>query len=546
MGNLIKLSVIAFLLHFFVIPNVISQDKKNLSKEERKNYNWQNLDPKKNKIAGIGTDKAYAELLKNKKATRVIVAVIDGGVDINQEDLKNKIWVNEKEIPGNGIDDDHNGYIDDIHGWNFLGNTSGKNINDENLELTRIYKILKVKYSNIDTLNLSGEALNNFTYYQKIRETFYNKYSEAKTEQEIFKPVSSIFSYYDSIVCSILKKNDYSLSDIKSMPTPNKFIKTVKKTLLKLYSKGYSKEDYEEYIKQLNDKINFNLNTDFNPRDTVGDNPAEFPGKPYGNNDVTGPEPFHGTFVSGIIAANRNNNIGINGIADSVKIMVLRAVPNGDEYDKDIANAIIYAVNNGAQIINCSFGKSYSPNKQFVDSALRYAMNKGVLIVHAAGNESENVDTTDNYPSKYDLQGNEIINSFINVGASCSKANKELVAGFSNYGKKTVDIFAPGYRIYSTKPENHYGLSDGTSFSSPMVAGTAALIKSYYPRLSAVQIKDILIKSGKNYSKLPVYMPGKNGLINKEILAEFGDLSVSGSVLNVYDALKLAEEYSAK
>ncbi|MEQ8424159.1 MAG: S8 family serine peptidase, partial [Cyclobacteriaceae bacterium] len=303
--------------------------------------------------------------------------------------------------------------------------------------------------------------------------------------------------------------------------------------------------DLEEFVSQLKEAahhfeqvIKYGYNEDFDPRSIIGDNYDDPYEKGYGNNDVKGPDSRHGTHVAGIIAANRKNDIGIKGIADNVKIMSVRAVPNGDERDKDVANAILYAVDNGAQIINMSFGKSTSPRKEVVDKAVKYAEQKGVLLIHAAGNDSDDIDVEKNYPTRYYADGAEAKN-WIEVGASSWGANKDFVGSFSNYGKKSVDVFAPGVEIYSTTPENTYENLDGTSMASPVTAGVAALIMSYYPEFSALEVKDILKQSTRKFDNLTITKPGGSDEI------KFSDMSSTGGLINLYQALKLAEERKA-
>jgi subtilisin family serine protease len=298
--------------------------------------------------------------------------------------------------------------------------------------------------------------------------------------------------------------------------------------------------DLEEYLKELKEAVdyygvivNYGYNENFDSREIVGDNISNLQEKNYGNNDVKGPDSNHGTHVAGIIAADRNNNLGIKGIADNVKIMVVRAVPNGDERDKDVANAIIYAVDNGAKIINMSFGKSFSPQKEAVDKAVRYAEQKGVLLVHAAGNDSEDIDVNKNYPSKFYLDGKEAKN-WIEVGASSAGSDEDLVGSFSNYGRKMVSLFAPGVEIYSTVPDNKYKNNDGTSMASPATAGVAALLMSYFPELTALQVKDILMKSSRKFDNLKVQKPGGGKV-------DFNQLSASGGLVNAYEAVKMAK-----
>lgn len=509
-----------------------------------KYYNWYNLNLKKNKVLGIGTDRAYNELLKDLPLTRVVVAVIDGGVDIHHEDLAGKIWVNPKEIPGNNQDDDHNGFIDDVNGWNFIGGADGRNINEEALEVTRLYKKYSAEFAGLDTLNLTDAQRQDFQEFRKVRKTYIEKSNKVFKDFQNFQNFSNAFTFSDSLISNFLGKSDYTLADVKNIKSEgNEQLSAIKEFIVSLLKKVTSLNEIKDYLKHVTTRANFNFNLNFNPRSIVGDNPEVWDNQIYGNNDVIGPGPDHGTFVAGIIAANRHNNLGILGIADSAKIMVIRTVPDGDERDKDVANAIIYAVNNGAQVLNLSFGKDFSPQKKFVDDALRLASSKDVLIVHAAGNDAENIDTVANYPNCYSLSGNRILDNWLTVGASSKKANKELAADFSNYGKKEVDLFAPGVRIFSLKPGNGYKEGDGTSFAAPMVAGAAALIKSAYPMLHASQIKEILLKSSKKYPKLKVYLPSEGE--NKKVKVLFSSLSETGGVLDVYEALKLAKTYTS-
>ncbi len=512
--------------------------------DSAKYFNWFNLDPQQDNIPGISTDRAYQNLLKNKTSTMVIVAVIDGGVDINHEDLKDKIWTNEDEIPDNGIDDDHNGFIDDVHGWNFIGGKDGQDIDQENYEITRIYREYKPVFGNKEKKDISKEDLDKFNLYEAAKKTYFEKYTKAANEWMFIQKFEENFNKADSIAKELLNKNDYDVDDLKSLDAVgNADALKAKAMLLSLYEKGFSKGVLDKYEKYVGTKVNYHFNLNFNPRKIVGDDPYDINDSIYGNNDVTGPDPNHGTFVSGIIAADRFNNTGMQGIADNVKIMSVRTVPDGDERDKDVANAIKYAVRNGAQVINMSFGKDLSPQKEFVDEALRFAAAHDVLLVHAAGNENQNTDKSPRYPTNLDADNNVINSNWLSIGASTINKDETLTGVFSNYGRKSVDIFAPGVDIYSLQPDNKYDIQDGTSYASPMVAGTAALIKSYYPELTAGQIKAIILSSGTDYSALRVVVPHDSDT-KKQKKEKFRKLSVTGDVLNVYRALELAEKYS--
>jgi subtilisin family serine protease len=508
-------------------------------------YNWFNLDKEINGIPGISTDKAYDELLVNKKSTSVIVAVIDGGVDINHEDLRGKIWINEDEIPDNGIDDDRNGFIDDINGWDFIGGADGKNIKYENYEATRLYKKYKDRFSTADTINLTGHDLELFDLYKRAKKVHFEKYNKAFNEMALIERFEKNYFRADSIIKANLEKDTFSIEEIKTFgESDSKEFILAKSMLINLNDNGFQIEKLKSYKDRVEIKLNYHFNVNFNPRSIVGDDPEDPNDSIYGNNDVIASTPDHGTFVSGIIAGNRFNGIGMKGIADNVKIMAIRAVPDGDERDKDIANAIKYAVNNGAKIINMSFGKDFSPQKYLVDQAIRYASDNDVLIVHAAGNESENTDKDPRYPSVLNNEKQKITDSWLNVGATSKVPGYYFVGDFSNYGKNSVELFAPGVDVYSLQPENKYDVLDGTSFASPMVAGAAALVKSYYPEFSAIQIKDIILSSvSSDYRKQKVFLPSKEEESKpKKAKAKFGKLSATGGLLNVYNAMQLCEQ----
>ena len=522
---------------------VKAQNATTVNKTTSKFENWYNQDLSKDRKFGMRVDRAYGELLKGKKSKTVIVAIIDSGVDIFHEDLQGKVWTNEVEIPGNGIDDDHNGYVDDIHGWSFLGNSKGENIVYENTELCRLYKKLDPKYKDVEPYQVKPKDSAEYHIYQKIKPKFLEESEKAKKEAEKITTFAANYQFADSIMCEHLQKKEYTLEDIKTCsPDTVKSLKFSKELLMFLYKqKGFQKSDFKDYLKQVFVKFYFQNNISFNPRDIVGDNPEDITDVKYGNNDVIGPDPEHGTHVAGIVGANRDNNIGVKGVAENVRIMSLRVVPDGDERDKDIALAIRYATKMGAKVINMSFGKDYSPQKKFVDDAVKDAVAHDVLFVHAAGNDAKDIDTTDNFPSNILLDKTDIKASWITVGASSYKKGKDLPASFSNYGKKEVDIFAPGVSIYNLKPDNQYKENDGTSMASPMVAGLAALLRSYFPDLSAPKIKECIMKSAKVYTH-KVYLPEDGG--TKRPKVRFNELSASGGVANAYNAVKLAETMS--
>jgi subtilisin family serine protease len=503
--------------------------------------NWYNLDPVADNVEGASVDRAYNEIIHDRvPLKKVVVAVIDGGVDIHHADLRGRIWTNEDEIPGNHLDDDHNGYVDDLHGWNFLGNPAGENVRFENYEYVRIYKKYDSLYRDVKSIHkVPPSEQSEYKYYLECRKKYQEELKKTREEQGYIDFFENAFDEATTTIKTYLGKDTITWSDLDSIQTDIDSVQNSVTILSYLYNNGLTPGDLKDYRQQNNDLLNKKLNPGMNYRAILSDDPADIMDTDYGNNDVNGPAPEHGTFVSGIIAAIRNNGTGINGIADNAEIMVLRAVPDGDEYDKDIALAIRYAVDNGANIINMSFGKSFSPNKKFVDEALQYAGKHNVLVVHSAGNDANNIDETEQYPTKAFIDGT-LAHNYITVGATAEYRGNYFVADFSNYGKKNVDLFAPGVDMVSLYPGDRYNSGSGTSFSGPVVTGVAALIWSYYPALKASEIKDIILQSVTRYPNLRVYFPTREGKKNKMI--KFKRLSHTGGTVNAFNALQLAEK----
>lgn len=509
--------------------------------------NWHHLDEQYTQFRGISSQRAYATILKDKSPQKqVVVAVIDGGVDLDHEDLKDVMWVNEDEIPDNKKDDDQNGYTDDLHGWNFIGGPDGKSVDDDTFELTRIYQKLRPKFSTIDTTQLSEQEEKEYTYYQEIESAYEAEIDKLLSRYENVQSLDQSMRRAQQALKQHFGDTTYTYEQIQNLQPSNRQLAFAQNVMSYVMENDIDSTLIADQKKQIYEFAKYGYNPDFNPRDIVGDNYGDQSEQYYGNNDVAGPDASHGTHVAGIVAAARNNGIGMNGIATNTRIMAVRAVPNGDERDKDVANAIRYAVDNGADIINMSFGKSYSPHKEVVDKAIQYADDNDVLMVHAAGNSSENSDSTANYPTDtygdY-FNGSSTANLWISVGASSWKPDAAFVGNFSNYGDETVDLFAPGVDIYSTMPDNKYKQNQGTSMASPVVAGVAALVMAYYPDLTPQQVRQIILDSTIKYASQKVTRPNKNGP-NQSNEVLFSKLSVSDGVVNVYQALQAAEKMS--
>ncbi|MEX0722908.1 MAG: S8 family peptidase [Gracilimonas sp.] len=488
---------------------------------------------------GTGVEKAYTELLADRSPKeKVIVAIIDSGTDIEHEDLQGKIWANEDEIPGNRVDDDGNGYIDDVNGWNFIGGPDGSHVNKDTYEVTRLYAKLKNKYVDISEDSVSTENKDEYDYYLDIKEAFERRVQQNQQELTQVEQTSQAIQFAkQTLAVSSIDSVDAEMLEITSEDTQQ--MQQAKQIMTYLLNNGATESELnelEEYYEHVKGLAEYGLNPDFNPRAIVGDNYEDLENRIYGNNDVIGPTSDHGTHVAGIVGAVRNNDLGAQGIADHIELMILRTVPDGDERDKDVANSIRYAAENGARVINMSFGKGYSPQKEYVDAAMKFADSLGVLLVSGSGNGSDNVDSTSSYPTRFYEDGGQAEN-YLSVGASSWESDSTLVAGFSNYGNSTVDIFAPGVDVYSTYPDNEYKMNSGTSMASPVVAGVAALIMSYYPELSTTEVKEIILETVTKVDQV-VYKPGTTEPIH------FSELSITGGIINAYEALKLAEERS--
>jgi subtilisin family serine protease len=509
---------------------------------------WYLRDPQLDKTPGTGTTRAYAELLKGRVPTAVIVAVIDSGIDTAHVDLKPVLWRNPREIPGNGIDDDKNGYIDDVHGWNFLGGKDGRNISVETLESTRIVAKYGPRFAGKTSAQLKAADRADYNLYLKAKKAYDAKRKELASElaqaDQMTGPLTQMTGLLKEKL-GVEKLDTATMRRAAAQVSDPEFKGLLTSLYQNMKQGGIGDTDallaeLGNELKDQREQLNFSMNTKFNARaDIVKDNPDDLTQRYYGNNDVTGPDALHGTHVAGIIAAVRTNNIGVQGIAGApVQVMSVRAVPNGDERDKDVANAIRYAVDNGAQIINMSFGKEFSPQRPAVEAAYKYAASKNVLLVHAAGNEDDNLDVIPHYPASFYLDGSTPPN-LLTVGASGPTNDENLPASFSNYSKRQVDVFAPGVGIFSTLPGNKYGSESGTSMASPVTAGVAAVLKSYYPSLTAADLKRIIRQSAQVHHT-QVLVPGENGK-----KADFSTLSATGGVVDLYAALQLAAQADA-
>ncbi len=505
--------------------------------------NWQHTNPFDSHYPGMSTEKAYETVLKDLPATDIIVAVIDAGMDINHPDLKPVIWTNEDEIPNNGIDDDHNGYVDDVHGWNFLGSKDGKMAGPEQLEMTRIVAKYRKQWKDKSIADVNPNEQEMFKMYQRAEKKLAKKLEYAKKLEQRLGFVKMMLAQNNKVLQDALKTEKLTKEAVENLQSTDADVIKAKQTYLGGLNDEYIKH-FQEYV---DGQLKYNLNVDFNGR-IQGDDPDDFNDRDYGNPNVIPPkkDELHATHVGGIIAQVRHNGIGGDGVADHVKLMSVRAVPDGDEYDKDIALAFRYAVDNGAKVINTSFGKYFSPHKNWVWDAIKYAADHDVLIVNAAGNDGKDMDKYGDkmsYPNDGDVQGKEIVDNFLNIGAIGPNFGANMVASFSNYGKTTVDVFSPGMKIYATVPFGEYKFLQGTSMASPDAAGVAAVIRSRFPNLTAAEVKKVIMNSALQ-PQIGVIKPQEDDYEGKPEVVPFKDLSKSGGIVNLYNAVLLAKEMS--
>ena len=505
---------------------------------------WYHKDFSTTNVYGVNTDNAYKFLeSKGLKPRTIVVGVLDSGVEVDHPGLINNMWKNPNEIPNNGIDDDKNGYVDDIYGWNFIGGKTA-DVDADNLEVTRMVKKYQPIFEGTDSAkNKANQAKmpEEYAMYQKSKKLFDEKGSEAKQYYHYFSGFNNaIPSIVKTLNGKTLTKANLaaikpaSQEDSRNLQILNSLVQdagNVGKTPKEV--EELLRKEIEGALKHYESQATKHYNLDFDPRaEIVGDNYDNYNEKHYGNNHYEGPDASHGTHVSGIIAGLPHGNEAQYGVAHKVaKIMTVRAVPDGDERDKDVANAIRYAVDNGAKILNMSFGKAVSPGKKHVWEAMKYAEKKGVLLVKAAGNENQNIGENEYFPTNFMKQSDEkpFVSNMIVVGASTNNS-QNLRARFSNYNGKMVDVFAPGQEIYSTVPDAKYEYLQGTSMASPVVAGAAAVLWAYMPSLTPQQIKEALVKT-VNKSTVNA---------NVDSSANFDQISVAGGVIDLYKAAQYA------
>jgi subtilisin family serine protease len=500
------------------------------------NATWLYKDIIKDSISGISLEKAKNTILKNKTGREIIVAVIDSKFDINHEVLKDYIWTNPKEIL-NYKDDDNNGFVDDIYGWNFIGNSQGENVIDANYEYVRYIRHYSGRFENKTIDNVKEGDKEKFILYIEVKEKLETELIKAKNRLDYSNNIFEKYVEARDALQSYFPNYNYTLDVLNEIDTTGNNLATHVKEISEVIKWGETNEMNVSTNTSYKSGLNKHLNIDFNERSLVGDNPYDINDTIYGNNKTFNflKHYDHGTRVSSVIT-----NL-FKYSSSKLKILPISISPAGSYHDKDLALAIRYAVNNGAKVINMSFAKEYSINKEWVFEAFKYAEKHNVVIVRAAGNDSYDLGNYNiTYPMDNENNGKEVSDNFLLVGSSTYKANENLKANFSSYGKNDVDVFAPGDNLFTAKPFNKYMLDRGTSLSAALISGVAALLFSHYPNLTASQVKHIIMDSGIEYT-FPVKTPTKE---DKDKMTPFNQLSKSGKVVNAYNALIMADSIS--
>lgn len=499
-------------------------------------------------IWGAGIEKAYQMLDGKKAKKKVRVAVISRGFDMEHEDLVDVLWTNKKEKPGNGSDDDKNGYIDDVHGWNFLGTKDGRDVIYTSEAISREFDKIRARFEELDAKGRSRTLAEKDEYMQYLNLARESKIEGmymstilakniAKGMEEINQklheayPNDSDFTYEQFLKIVPAPETLDSLNDIAYNVNMLIWGFSQKQMWSDRYKTRYDNaQSYEKQYQDLKARQK-------DERGMIGDNMNDINDAQYGNANLLTGNPSVGTGLAGVIAAKRGNDIGIDGIADNAELMLIRAVPEGDGYDKDIAVAIRYAIKNGADIILIATHKKVAEDKDIVRLALEEAEQEDILIVHAVGESPRDIDNNPTYPSGLKEDGS-YYNNFINVAASNVNG---LPLSLSNYGKKNVDLFAPGVDVYSCDAGDNYFKLTGTNASAAVVTGVAALIKSRFPKLTASQIKEIIVSTATNAPTEGVFYPFVSEASNETPkTAQYSDLCRSGGIIDAAAAVQKA------
>jgi subtilisin family serine protease len=520
--------------------------------QDTKFWHWKDLE--KDGVHGVSLFKAQQLLIDLKlKPAPIVIAILDGGIDTNHLQIKPLLWNNTKEIPGNHLDDDKNGYVDDLHGWNFLGNAAGQNINKASDEKSRVYHRYKseFKQDNLDSTIWDLKKKQTYKIWQQAAaEIIFT--DEDADNLAFIKMARNAVVKMGVILIREIEDSNFTAEKLETYQPVGKLTADTKISYLRtLQALGIDKSNgHQSILDELNEYISGKeqsaISMDNAPEDLrkniIQDQYENFKDQYYGNNNITGPNAKHGTHVAGLAAGIVDTIVSNAAFINPIRIMGVRVVPDGDEYDKDVALGIRYAVNNGAKIINMSFGKSFSPEQPWVDSAIRYAASKDVLIIHSAGNESYDLNVKSVYPNPYSTVFKDKANNLITVGASSDPIIAEsILTDFSNYGNQIVDVLSPGNKIYSSLPNQNYGYLNGTSMSAPILSHIAALIRSYFPKLSAIEVKTILLQSCWKPEDENTLFP----IPQKDQVKKLNEMSAEGGIINAALCIQNAMKFQS-
>jgi subtilisin family serine protease len=534
------------------------------------NENWHHLAPEDG-VFGAAIERAHAAARESglRPARRPItIALIGGGIDISHKAISDIIWVNRRERRINGRDNDRNGWIDDRHGWNFLGNDT-MTINSLSTMGDREFLRLKDKYNHFlfvedgiaymfdDELGALVETeppadMEEFEYF--LRVVTESELAETNRGVMLAKAVVWYIREIGHSMRMAYPERVLTRTDFGEFVRAQQSTTAMQDALFAFIDLMFMSANTEDW----NTMAAF-ADTEFIPiqelrheramarrfpreRELIGDDPNDLNDKGYGNNNLLANNALRNTMIAGIIGAGGGQS-EIRGITNNVQIMTLRIEADfGEPYMKDMALAIRYAVEQGADIIQLGATNRLFPRHQshWVEEALRYAEQRNVLVVIPVRDLSSNLDDFPFYPNRNLSTGT--LSNIITVAASDSLGNPFLWANFS---ETELDIFAPGVEIKSAMPGNRYAIDSGSAYAAAMVTGVAAFIKNYFPQITPAQMRQLLIDTVTDRSDAEVEKQYRatagsmRGRIATDLFL-FSDLCVSGGILNAERAIKEA------
>ena len=534
--------------------------------KKQSDLDWYNCSFDKDNVYGAEVNKAYDFLKGKKMKKRPVVALIGSGIDVEHEDLKQAIWFNPKE-KADGKDNDKNGLVDDINGWNFLGGKDGQVMESTMREGDREFLRLKDKYADYmfdgkDYYKIINEKMTKVPAPENVDEFNYYRFNVMPESPiagsyggwVLVQAVKEYAAKFDKMMRERFPNKELTQEDFNICYDPKAPRDSLAEVAFMVCAYGFSiyqtdkwdavyagiksgaqiqqsQAEYEAKVKQFGSDGRATI---------IGDNYLDINDNKYGNNVLLTTDASIGTMEAGIIAGKRDNGLGGNGIMDQAEIMTLRVSANGEPYLKDIALAIRYAVDHGADVILLPVQNSLYPEdqKKWISEALEYAESKGVLAITPAWEASQDLSKDIYFPNRW-MTGKKELTNLMVVSSSDKEGNPSMT---SNYGAKEVDLYAPGIDIYSTYTGDTYQTGTGIGLAAATTVGVAALLKAYYPQLTGTQIRNILLESVTSRKDVEVEKGIRvNGQASQDLFL-FGDLCLSGGILNAYQAVVAADK----